>query len=1103
LLSSLINLSLRYRVLVLIVAGAICVYGALAARDLPIDVLPDLTRPTVTVLTEAPGLAPEEVELQVTAPLESAIAGAPGIERLRSTSGIGLSVIHAEFDWNTDIYRARQVVQERIAAVQERLAASSGGGGGVGTPRLAPISSIMGEVMLLGISSDGALSPMQQRDAADWILRPALLSIPGVAQITVQGGEVRQFQVKADPDRLRLYNLTLADLERALADANKSTGGGFIVGPSTELTVRTLGRLRTAEEIAESLVATRETSDTTHAVPVRVRDVARVVEAPSPYKRGEASIGGRPGAILAISKAPGADTQALTRAIDDRLAQLTPALPRGLTINADIFRQSHFIESSIHNVEEALILGAIFVVIILAAFLMNVRTTLISLAALPISILTTFIVFRLLGQSINTMTLGGIAIATGELVDDAVVGVENIFRRLRVGYPGDPSPNWPLSIIARATSEVRGPIFISTLLVLLVFLPLLFLPDLAGRLFTPLAHAYIISIAASMIVSLTVTPALSALLFQSAIRNPKSGTVDAATAISDGPILRLAKSLALRAYALSMPRPRAVVIVCAILFLLSLAAIPFIGAEFLPPFNEGTAVVAITAPPGISLAESDRLGALAEQTLLTIPEVKSVARRTGRAEGDEHALGVNVSEIEVAFFGKDDRKGPPPPMIPPPAINGVEPPFPVAMRLAPRTIRARREVFSEIRDKLSDLPGVSISVGQPIGHRIEHLESGIEAQIVVKIFGPDLSQLRSTAEHARALMAVIPGLADLAIEQQVLLPQVHIRIDPDRAANYGFTTAQLADALQIAVGGKAVSQIIDGPRTIDLVLSFDDPWLIAPDNTSAPSTDSALQALRDIRLLSPSGAVALISDVADIQQRNAPNEIARENALRRIVVSCNVASGHDLGGAATAIQSTLAQNLHAPTGCTFRVEGQFESRQRAVRTIVILGLLSLGIMLALLWTHFKSLALALQVMLNIPFAFIGAIAALLIAHEPFSIASLIGFISLCGIASRNGVLMISHYRAASGTGVPPVSSIRDHIIRASQERVAPVLMTALTSGLALIPILLAHDSPGKEILYPLALTICGGLISCTLLDFFVTPAIYLALAQRTQVNREP
>lgn len=1071
-LKQMVKSSLQQRVLVLIGALALCVYGFLSARGLPIDVLPDINKPTVSILTEATGLAPEEVEAQVTAPIETGINGAAGVERVRSVSGIGLSVVYVEFAWGSDIYRCRQTVQERLVEVRERLPANV-------TPHMGPISSLMGEIMLLGVSSP-TLTAIDQREAADWLIRPALLAIPGVSNVTVIGGELRQFQVKADPDKLRLFGVTLGELEEAVAASNKNTGGGFLIGSSNELVVRNIGRLHTAEEIAAALVATRVSEPGNHAVAVRVRDVAKVVEGPAPARRGDASVLARPGVILSISKQPGADTRALTDAIDRRLKELAPSLPKGLVVDADIFRQSHFIEAAVGNVIEALRDGTILVVIVLVLFLLNWRITIITLTALPLSILSAFIVFKVIGESVNTMTLGGIAIAVGELVDDAVVGVENIHRRLRENR-AKPKPLPALRVIYEATCEVRGPILVSTAIVLLVFLPLFFLPGLAGRLFTPLAHAYIVSVFASMVVSLTVTPVLSWYLLGRL--RPRSNA-HAGGEDKDGLVLRGCKAAALWAYQRTLDRPMAVLGVCVVLVAAGGVAVSRMGSEFLPAFNEGTAVVGVNMAPGVSLAESARLGNMAERILLEIPEVKHVARRTGRAENDEHALGTNSTEVEVDFYRQDDvtahAKGK--------YAGGDD------GRVPPTALRSRRDVFKEIRTKLGELPGANITVGQPIGHRIEHLETGVQAQIVVKIQGQELSQLRALADKARGLMSGLSGVTDLQVEPQVLTPQVRVKIDAEHAAVFGFTTAQLVDTLETAVGGRVVSQVLDGLRTYDLVVMFDDPWRA---DVVGGSTVLALKRLEEVRLVSPSGAVALIGDIADVQEYFAPNQVSRENAQRRIVVSCNV-QGQDLGRTAESIEQTLGERLQPPVGYTFVVEGQFESQRKAVRVIAILGALSLLVMLTLLWTHFGSGIMAAQVMLNIPFAFIGAVAALLIAREPFSVASLIGFISLCGIAARNGVLMISHYLHLMLEERLPFG--REMVIRGSQERVAPVLMTALTTGLAMLPLILSPEAPGKEILYPLALVVFGGLVTSTLLDFFVTPTVFLRFSKNAALR---
>ncbi len=1083
-LNHLIRLALDRRLATLALALAVSVYGLVAWRTLPVDVLPDLNRPTVSIMTEAAGLAPEEVEAAITAPIEQAVSGATGVERVRSVSGVGLSVVHVEFGWGTEVMANRQMVQERLNAVdwigsaRERAAA----------PRMAPVSSIMGEVMLIGLAAGSggasgaeALNPMRVRSLADWTVRPALASIPGVAQVTVMGGEVREFQVRADPERLRAHGLTLRELAEAVGAANQTAGegagagggGGFVHGSGggTELVVRVVGRVRTVEELGAALVATREEGG--HTAAVRVRDVARVVEAGSINRRGDASMMGRPAVIMAIAKQPGADTIGLTRQIDQRLATLRPGLPADLVIDAGLFRQSRFIESAVRNVVHALRDGSVLVVVVLALFLLNLRVTVITLTAIPLSLLATAIVFKMLGQSINTMTLGGIAVAMGELVDDAIVGVENVHRRLREsrlagselpGAAGTGTRGRVLRTVFEATSEVRGPILLGTAIVLLAFLPLFFLPDLSGRLFTPLAWAYIVSIAASMLVSLTVTPVLAYyLLGRSRDRADGWG---AGAERGDGLVLRACKGLALRAYAVALPRAR-LVIMLGVAAVVGAAGLAWrLGTEFLPPFNEGTAVVAIASAPGTSLDEANRMGTAAERLLLEIPEVRSVARRTGRAEQDEHALGVETSEIEVDFFRRG-HAGPGP--------DG---------RAAPARIRDREAVFAEIRERLEQLPLLGVSIGQPISHRIEHLESGVRAQIVVKIAGPDLGVLRALADEVHEAISGVNGVVDVQTEAQVLTPQVVIRVDAGRAAMYGFTSGELSETLETALGGRRVSQVLDGVRSYDLVVMLDDAWV----GGRTPGSGQGLTALGDVRIISPSGAVALVRDVAEIREQLGPNQIARENGQRRMVVSCNV-KGRDLGAAVGAIEREVRRRVRAPEGYVLAVEGQFETQRRAARVMLGLGALSLVMMFLLLAGSFRSAVVAAQVMLNVPMAFIGAVLALWISGEPFSLASLIGLVSVCGIAVRNGVLMLSHYvhlAVREGMAFGP-----EMVIRGSQERVAPVLMTALTTALGLAPLLVLGHEPGKEILYPVAVVVMGGLVTCTLLDFLVTPTVFL------------
>lgn len=1050
-LNAIILFSLRNRVLVLAAAALLAAYGLFTAAHLPTDVLPDLNRPTVTVMTEAPGFAPEEVESQVTFHLETALNGAVGVERVRSTSGLGLSVVYVEFAWGTDIRYDRQVVQERLNQVAEKLPP------GV-IPVMGPVSSIMGEIMLVGLQSD-TLSPMDVRSVADWTLRPALLSVAGVAQVTTMGGEVRQFQVLADPERMRRFDLTLHDLEEALENANENSGGGFIVGGSQEFVVRNLGRVSTVADIEASLVATRTNEGVTR--PVLVRDVAAVREGGAPIKRGDGSMNARPAVIMAVQKQPGADTRELTARIDETIEQLQPTLPNALFIDADLFRQSHFIEAAIGNVEEALRDGSILVAVVLILFLMNVRTTLITLTALPMSLLLTALTFKLFNQSINAMTLGGIAVAIGELVDDAVVDVENVFRRLRENRHL-PNPRGAMDVVFCASSEVRNSIVYGTAVVLLVLLPLFALTGIEGRLFQPLAVAYIVSILASLVVSLTITPAMALYL----LPNMKRMEHD-----KDGLVLRACKRFALSLYKVTLPRPGIVIGVAVLLVLLGAFLVTRLGTEFLPAFNEGTATINVLAEPGISLAESDRLGSKAEEIILSVPEVKSTGRRTGRAEQDEHAEGVHHSEIDVDFWTSEEAR---------PAGN-----YSKENRKPPNSVRAKQMVIAEMRTRLDELPGVSVSIGQPISHRIDHLLSGVRAQVAVKITGQNLNTLSSLADQARAAMNGIPGVVDLQVEKQVLIPQVRMRVNREAAARVGFRPADLVRTFETALKGKVVSQVLDGLKSYDLVLMLEE------------SVRNDIRKLNDVRLISPTGAVVLLSDVAGITETPGPNQISRENVQRRIVVSANI-QGRDLGSTVTEIQKSLAVDLppeKMPVGYSLSIGGQFEAQRHATRLLLTLGALSLVAMFALLYSHFRSVGMVIQVMLNIPFAFIGSALALWLARETFSVASLVGFISLTGIASRNGIMMISHYihlmtREGMEFG-------RDMVVRGSQERVAPVLMTTLTAGLALIPLVLASGQPGKEILYPVALVVLGGLLTSTFLDFCITPTVFLRLGRKS------
>jgi CzcA family heavy metal efflux pump len=1085
-LTRLIQLSLNNRALVLVLALLVAAYGVWTAANLPTDVLPGLNRPTVTIMTESPGLAPEEVETLVTFPIEAAVNGAPGVERVRSQSGQGLSLVYVEFGWETEPRFNRQVVQERMASLTGQVPR------GV-TPRMGAMTSIMGEIMLVGLSADpkraagAAPTPMELRTLAEWAVRPALLSVRGVSSVTTMGGELRQFHVRVDAAALAALRLTLADVERALADGDAPGPGGVLPpagAPGTGLTVRSLGRFESSEDVHATPVTVRTTGDG-RRVPVTVGDVAEVVESGPVTRVGVAAMDDLPAVVLAVQKQPDADTRELTGRIERALADLRPSLPKGVLLRDDLFRQAGFIQAAVDNVKLALRDGAVFVAVVLVLFLLNVRTTLITLTAIPLSVLTTAIVFAALGMSVNTMTLGGIAVAVGELVDDAVVDVENVHRRLKENrLRATQRP--VLAVVLGASSEVRSSIVVGTAIVLMVFLPLFALTGVEGRLFSPLAVAYIVSIASSMLVSLTVTPVLCSYLLSGgwgrreeaprgtrAVAGWRRVLARVVPPEGDGPVLRGCKALARRAYALTLPRPMATIGACALLVGVGGWMVSRLGVEFLPPFNEGSATINVVATPGITLEESAKLGVMARRELLAIPEVRSLALRTGRAEGDEHAQGVHSNEFEVELWTRDDARRAPRPV----SAGG---------RACPEKVRGKDEVFAEARARLSTLPGVNVSIGQPIGHRIEHLLTGVEAQVVVKITGDDLNTLRNLADAVRARLEPVPGVVDLAVERQTLVPQVHVRVRRDHAAAWGFSAAEVAYAVEVATAGKGVAKVTEGVRTFDVVLTVAGG---PPDPT----------ALADLPLVSSSGAVARLGDVADVLLSQGQSEVRREDLRRRIAVTFNVA-GRDTGSVVADARAALGAasfgqgGLALPAGYTLTFGGQFEGQRRATILLATLGAGALLGMFFLLLSVYRSAAVAAQVMLNIPFAFIGAAASLYFTGTEFSVASMVGFISLTGIAARNGVLMVSHYlHLVTHEGVPFGPEM---VVRASQERVAPVLMTALTSGLALIPLALSRGEPGREVLHPVALVVLGGLFTSTLLDFFVTPTVFLRFGRR-------
>jgi len=1020
-LDAVIRNALRFRLLTIVLALVALVYGSVTIRQLPIDVFPDLNRPRVTVMTEAPGLAPEEVETLVTFPIESVLNGATGVQAVRSSSGVGLSVIQVEFAWGTDIYVDRQIVAEKIAVALDRMPKGI-------RPQLAPISSIMGQVMQVGMTSEGgATPPIEVRTLADWVVRQRLLTIPGVAQVVTMGGGRKQFQVLVDPEALLKYGITLHEVEAAVQASNSNATGGYLNLGANELLVRSLGRIQGIDDLRSVVVKAGE------GRPVVLGQVARVAEA-AQVKRGDAAVNGAPAVILVVSKQPGADTRRLTDDVTRALEELRPSLPADIRLDPDLYQQKTFIDLSIRNVIEALRDGGILVVVVLFLFLLNFRTTFITLTAIPLSIVITGLVFKWAGMSINTMTLGGLAVAIGELVDDAIVDVENIFRRLRENAQAE-QPKLALRVVYEASSEVRNSIVFSTILVVLVFVPLFALGGMEGRLFTPLGVAYIVSILASLVVSLTVTPVLSYWLLPNArfMEHEK-----------DGLLLRVLKSLAGAAIRLSVRFPVPILLAVAVAVGASVATVAGLGRDFLPPFNEGCVQVNALLPPGTSLETSDAIAAMVDARIAKIRGVAHFSRRTGRAELDEHAEGVNASEIIVSF---DPSAG-----------------------------RSREEVLEELREELTQVPGVVISVEQPLAHLISHMLSGVKAQIGIKIYGDDLGVLRRSAERMKAAIVGVPGVKDLMVEQQVEIPQLQIRILRDRLVQYGLTADAINEFVETAMNGRTVSEIVDGQRKFDLVVRLDDPHRVDIGN------------LRRLSINLPSGGRVPLETVAEIAEGSGPNTINRENVRRRIVIQCNTA-GRDLGSVVGDIERRLAPLRAAlPTGYFLEYGGQFESQREATRTIAVLSLVSLAGMFLALYTLFRSTNLALQVLSALPMAAIGSVAALVLTRQSLTVASMVGFISLSGIASRNGILLIAHYLHLvrhEGEGFTP-----EMVERAGKERVAPMLMTALTAGIALVPLVLAAGEPGKEILYPVATVILGGLVSSTFLDFFVHPALF-------------
>lgn len=1073
-LNTIIRFSLRHRLLIAAIAVLIVGYGTYIAKTLPIDVFPDLNRPRVTVMTEAGGMAPEEVEAMITIPIESVMNGAMGVQTVRSASGVGMSIVTVEFDWGTDIYIARQTVNERLALAAERIPSNL-------SPQLTPISSIMGQILMIGIRSEtGETSQMELRTLADWVVTPRIQKIAGISQVMQIGGERKQFQVLINPASMLTYGVTLAEIESVLEQSDSSVTGGYIdsLGPN-EYLVRGLGRIQNISDLQKLVVTIRD------GRAVLLEQVATVSEG-AQIKRGDASVFvrkytdeqkdhheieespskslsssgnesvspeekanplfvGGPAVVLNLTKQPGADTRLLTEQVKVALVELQPSLPKDVRIDTDLYQQKTFIDLAINNVMEALRDGGILVAVVLFLFLLNFRTTLITLTAIPISVLITALVFHYFGLSINTMTLGGIAVAIGELVDDAIVDVENIFRRLRENdQKGNSEP--ALRVIFHASCEIRNSIVFSTMIIVIVFIPLFALSGMEGRFFVPLGIAYMVSIASSLLVSLTVTPVLSYWLL------PRSKAIQRK---HEGFLLSGLQWIAAKIIRFSLRLPKTILLIAGTGAVIAIVAISQLEQDFLPPFDEGVAQLNVMLPPGTSLARSKEVAELVEARLQEIDGVRTILARTGRAEMDEHVIGANMTEFVITF---DTSKA---------------------------NSRSREEVLADIREAASpaEIPGIVTAVEQPLAHLISAMLSGVQSQVAIKIFGDDLDVLRNQAENIRAAITSVPGVTDLMVEPQTQIPQIRIQLDRDQLARYGLAPDAVNQFIETAMNGRVVKKILLGQRTFDLFVRLNEDYR------------DDLDAVRRLSIELPDGGSTTLGSVADIFPATGPNTINREQVRRRIVVQCNVA-GRGLVDVVREIQARIEPiQQKMPTGYFVEYGGQFESQQSASHMISILFILSLLGMFLILYTMFRSANLAFQVMTAIPMALIGSVASLFITHQTFSIASMVGFISLCGIATRNGILLIDHYLHLMRFEDETFNV--EMIVRAGKERLAPALMTAITAGFGLIPLAMAAGQPGKEILYPVATVIIGGLISSTVLEFFVRPALFWTLSRRS------
>ena len=1029
-LDKIIKYSLDNRLIILTFSLLVLLAGSYITSRIEIDIFPDLNAPTVVVMTEAHGMAPEEVEKLVTFPIETAINGATGIRRVRSSSSMGFSIVWAEFNWGVDIYNARQIVSEKLQTINDVLPV------GIGNPMLAPQSSLLGEIMIFSISSD-SIDPLHLRTLAEWEIRPQLLAVGGVAQITIIGGEYKEYQILADPYKMKNYDVTMNELLEASQSTNENASGGFINEFGNEYIIRGIARTTDIEEIGNTVIKMRE------GAPVLLKNVCAIKIGAAP-KIGDGSYRGESAVVITVNKQPNVNTIDLTKELNETIVEIQKKLPHYIQFNKDIFEQADFINIAVSNVRKALLEGALFVIVVLFIFLMSFRTTIISVVAIPLSLLVTVLTLKLFGFTINTMSLGGMTIAIGSLVDDAIIYVENIYKRLKENVRKEKSKREPsLQVVLNASREIRSSILNATFIIIIAFVPLFFLGGMEGRMLKPLGIAYIVSLFASLIVAMTVTPVLCSYMLTDEKRLIKRKVGSWVTrSLTYFYMLSLKQSL---------KQKWIIVSASTILFVLALIVFLSFGRTFLPPFNEGSLAINIATVPGISLEESNKIGVEAEKILLTIPEVTTTSRKTGRAELAEHSFGVNVAEIETPFILKE---------------------------------RSRAEFLQDVRDKLGQIQGIIIEVGQPITHRIDHMLSGTRSNIAIKLFGTDLREMYKLAKEIRNRIENVEGIADLNVEQQIEIPQIQIKPKRDMLAKYGIPVSDFIQFVDVAFGGEKISDVFEEERSFDLVLRFDDPYR------------GSLEAINNVLIDTDSGTKIPLKAIADISSTSGPTSINRENVKRKIVISANIA-GRDLGSVVNDIQQLVDAEIILPEGYSVQYGGQFESEEKASRIILFTSLAAIIVIFLILYQEFKKSSLAWIVLLNLPLALIGGVASIWFTSGVLSIPAIIGFITLFGIATRNGILLVSRYRGLAKEGY----SLHDTVIKGSTDRLSPILMTALTAALALIPLAIAGDKPGNEIQSPMAVVILGGLLSSTLLNVYVVPVVY-TLMNSKKTNHE-